>query len=183
MENPDGSKPRISLIAAIGMHDRALGKDNQLLWQIPDDLKRFKKLTNEHPVIMGRKTWESLPEKFRPLPGRYNIVVTRQATFVAPGAEVCNSLEEAFEKARVAEAGSIIANPAGCEPEIFIIGGGELYKEALPFANRLYLTLIDDTKEADVFFPEYEHEFTKKISEESHDYNGLKYTWVNLEKA
>jgi dihydrofolate reductase len=171
------------MIAAIGAHDRALGKDNQLLWQIPDDLKRFKSLTNGHPVIMGRKTWESLPEKFRPLPGRFNIVVTRQSNYVASGADVCNSLEEAFEKARIAEEGAAITNDPGIESEIFVIGGGQLYKEALPFADRLYLTLINDSKEADIFFPEYESIFTKKISEESNEYNGLTYTWINLDRA
>lgn len=166
------STPRISLIAAIGANNRALGKDNQLLWHIPDDLKRFKEITNGHPVIMGRKTWESLPEKFRPLPGRLNIVVTRQEEYEASGAEVCNSLEDAIRIASENETN-----------EIFVIGGGELYKEALPFAHKLYLTLIDDEKDGDVFFPEYEHTFTKKTFEEEHDFNGLAYTWVDLESA
>jgi dihydrofolate reductase len=122
MEN---SSTTISLIAAIGAGNRALGKDGQLLWQIPDDLKRFKAITSGHPVIMGRKTWESLPEKFRPLPGRLNIVVTRQEGYEATGAEVCASLETALAMAQgthAAEGGM----------EVFVIGGGELYKEALP---------------------------------------------------
>jgi dihydrofolate reductase len=172
---PD-SKPRISLIAAIGKNNRALGKDNQLLWHIPDDLKRFKEITSGHPVIMGRKTWESLPEKFRPLPGRLNIVVTRQSDYEAEGATVCQSLELALSAARN-------SRPFAGVSEIFIIGGGELYKEVLPFADRLYLTLINEEKDGDVFFPDYTHDFTKKIFEESREYNDLKYTWVNLERA
>jgi dihydrofolate reductase len=170
MEN---SSTTISLIAAIGAGNRALGKDGQLLWQIPDDLKRFKAITSGHPVIMGRKTWESLPEKFRPLPGRLNIVVTRQEGYEATGAEVCASLETALAMAQgthAAEGGM----------EVFVIGGGELYKEALTFADKLYLTLIDEEKEGDVFFPEYEQTFTKILFEESREYNGLRYRWIDL---
>lgn len=159
------------MIAAISARNRALGNGNHLLWHIPEDLKRFKEITKGHPVIMGRKTWESLPEKFRPLPDRLNIVVTRQASYKAVGATVCASLEDAFETAR-----------AENSSELFVIGGGELYKEALPFADKLYMTLIDDEKDADVFFPEYEHLFTKKVFEESHESNGIPYTWVDLEK-
>ncbi len=163
---------RISLIAAIGSRDRALGKGGKLLWHIPDDLKRFKDLTTGHPVIMGRKTWESLPEKFRPLPDRTNIVVTRQTAYEARGALVAGSLDEA----RAAAARAPGAN------EVFIIGGGELYREALSRADRLHLTVIDDTKEADVFFPSYEGEFTKKLSDEAREWNGLHYRWVDLER-
>jgi dihydrofolate reductase len=162
---------RISMIAAISARNRALGDGNQLLWHIPEDLKRFKEITSGHPVIMGRKTWESLPEKFRPLPGRLNIIVTRQATYEAIGATVCTSLEDAFKAANAEDTS-----------EIFIIGGGELYAQARPCADKLYLTLIDDEKEADVYFPEYESIFTKKVFEESHESNGLHYTWIDLEK-
>jgi dihydrofolate reductase len=165
------SDSRISLIAAIGARTRALGEGNQLLWHIPDDLKRFKELTNGHPVIMGRKTWESLPEKFRPLPGRLNILVTRQQNYEAGGATVCASLKEAFDVAR-----------SETTDEIFVIGGGEIYKQALPFADRLYLTLVDDDKVGDVFFPEYETTFTKILSKESHESNGLHYSWLDLER-
>src|SRR3989344_734446 len=118
----------IAIIAALGEQTRALGKNNELLWHIPDDLKRFKELTLGHPVIMGRKTWESLPPKFRPLPGRTNIVVTRQAGYVAEGAVVADSLETA----------RVGATRAPGADEMFVIGGGELYREALPFADRLY---------------------------------------------
>ncbi len=138
----------LNLIAAIG-RNRELGSRGNLLWHLPDDLKHFRELTVGHPVIMGRKTWESLPEKFRPLPGRTNIVVSRQKGYPALGAVVVNSIEEArFESARAPGSG-----------ELFLIGGGELYAAALPFANRLYLTLVDDTAEADTFFPLYEQDF------------------------
>jgi dihydrofolate reductase len=162
---------RISLIAAIGKN-LALGKDGQLLWSIPEDLKRFKQLTDGHPVIMGRKTWESLPERFRPLPNRTNIVVSRDSSYEATGAVVATSLVEAFEKALSA---------FGAE-EVFVIGGAQIYTEALPFATRLYLTAINEEKEGDVFFPEYKNEFTKFISETTHDWNGLEYTWTDLER-
>src|SRR3989344_4826566 len=161
----------IAIIAALGARTRAIGKNNELLWHIPDDLKRFKQLTFGHPVVMGRKTWESLPERFRPLPERTNIVVTRQTGYEAMGATVADS----FEDARTAA-----ARAAGAD-EIFVIGGGELYREALPFANRLYLTLVDADADADTFFPPYEDIFTKVISDESREWNGLTYRWVNLE--
>ena len=164
---------RIAIIAAIGAKTRALGKGGKLLWHIPEDLKRFKELTSGHPVVMGRKTWESLPEKFRPLPARTNIVVTRDMAYEARGASIAPSLEAAIAKAKNAEGSS----------EIFIIGGGEIYKEALPFASRLYLTLVDDNAEADVFFPNYTKEFTKIISDESRESHGLKYCWVDLERG
>ncbi len=162
----------IAIIVALGTTTHAIGKNNGLLWHIPDDLKRFKALTLGHPVIMGRKTWESLPPKFRPLPERTNIVVTRQAGYAADGAVVADSLE----RARTASARATGAD------EIFVIGGGELYKEALPFAKRLYLTLVEDNKDGDVFFPPYETEFTKIVSEESREWGGLKYRWVTLER-
>ena len=119
----DTNKPSsiISLIAAIGK-GRELGKNGKLLWHLPDDMRRFKELTTGHPVIMGRKTWESLPERFRPLPGRTNIVVTRQADYKAAGAIVADSLGAARAVAARAEGAN----------EIFVIGGGELYAVALP---------------------------------------------------
>lgn len=135
----------ISVIAAIGK-DRELGFQGELLWHLPDDMKRFKELTTGHPVIMGRKTWESLPERFRPLPGRTNIMVTRQTGYEAGGATVVDGLSDAFMAAEKAD---------GAE-ETFIIGGGELYISALPYATRLYLTLVDASAEADTYFPRYE---------------------------
>lgn len=139
----------IAIIAALDSTTRAIGKDNTLLWHIPDDLKRFKELTTGHPVIMGRKTWESLPERFRPLPNRTNIVVTRQLGYKTEGAAVVDSLSDAF----------LAAQEAPGSNETFVIGGGEIYIAALPYATHLYLTLVDDSSEADTFFPAYEKEF------------------------
>lgn len=146
---------RISLIVAIGKN-RELGRGGKLLWHLPDDMRRFKELTTGHPVIMGRKTWESLPLKFRPLPGRTNIVVTRQAGYEAIGAVVVDGLSDAF----------LAAADAPGATETFVIGGGELYAAALPYATRLYLTLVDNEADADTFFPPYEQEF-KMISKEN----------------
>ena len=144
----------LSLIAGVGTH-RGIGYKGELLWNLPDDLKRFKEITKGHPVIMGRKTWESIPEKFRPLPGRTNILLTREASYEAPGAVLAQSFPEALSFAKQAP---------GAE-EIFAIGGQQVYECALPFAKRLYLTLVQTDKEADAFFPAYEDEFTV-VSEE-----------------
>lgn len=163
--------PRIAIVVAIGKN-REIGKNGKLLWHIPDDLKRFKALTLEHPVIMGRKTFESIISILgKPLPDRTNIVITRDKAWQYENVLVFSSLEDALAKARELD-----------QEEVHIGGGAELYKQALPFVDRLYLTLIDDTKEADTYFPEYEQEFTKKISEETREHEGLKYSWVTLER-
>lgn len=163
--------PRVAIVVAIGKN-REIGKGGKLLWHIPEDLKRFKALTLGHPVIMGRKTFESIIEILgKPLPGRTNIVVTRDESLAYEGVLVCHSLEEALTKARELDS-----------EEIHIGGGAELYKQALPHVNRLYLTLVEDSKEADTYFPEYETEFTKKVSEEVREHEGLKYTWVTRER-
>jgi dihydrofolate reductase len=175
MAQEDQKEGVISIAVAIGrdhQHNRVIGCKNQLVWHIPDDLKRFKALTMGHPVIMGRKTWESLPEKVRPLPGRTNIVVTRSGWYEAPGAIVVHSFPEALSHAKEAE---------GAE-EIFVAGGTEMYQAALPFVSRLYLTLIDDEKEGDAFFPAYEEEFTKILSDEAREYDSIQYRWVDLER-
>ena len=121
--------PHIGLIYAQA-HDRVIGMAGQMPWHLPEDLAHFKRTTIAHPVLMGRKTWDSLPERFRPLPGRRNLVVTRQADWQAPGAEVVHSLGEALE--RCADA-----------PEVWVIGGGELYALALPHAHEVWVTDID----------------------------------------
>lgn len=168
---------RVSIITALGMgrlHNRVLGKNNQLLWHISDDLKRFKRLTLGHPVIMGRKTFESILATLgKPLPQRTNIVVTRDNSWSHEGAVAAHSIPEAIEKARAIDS-----------EEIFIGGGGEIYRQALPLADRLYLTLIEDEKEGDSYFPEYEKEFTKLLSEEERvdEKNGVRYSWVTLER-
>ncbi|TSC68262.1 MAG: dihydrofolate reductase [Parcubacteria group bacterium Gr01-1014_56] len=164
-------KPRISIIVSIGKNG-VIGRSDKLMWPIPEDLKRFKELTMGHPVIMGRKTFESILTSLgKPLPGRTTIVITRDKKYQPSGAVVTHSLEEALAKAREIESG-----------EIFIGGGAQIYEQALPFVDKLYLTLIDDEKEGDAYFPEYKHLFTKKIKEEVHEHNGLKYRFVDLEK-
>ncbi|MDP3875141.1 MAG: dihydrofolate reductase [bacterium] len=165
------TKSRISIIVAHSKN-MAIGKANSLVWRLPDDLKRFRALAMNHPCLMGRKTWESIPEKFRPLSGRTNVVVTRDGSYSAPGATIATSIEDAIATAKTAP---------GSE-EIFIIGGAEVYKTALPLANRLYVTQVDMDVDGDAFFPEYAEMFTKKISEESGEFEGLKYSYLILEK-
>lgn len=162
--------PKISIIAAIGKN-RELGKKNKLLWHIPGDLPRFKKLTTGHPIIMGRKTFESIG---RPLPNRTNIIVTRDPNYNFKGVVVVHSIEKAIEEAKRIE-----NTPVG--GEIFIIGGGQIYKQALPFTDRLYLTVIDAQAEADTYFPDYS-EFKKVISEQNNESEGQKYLYLILEK-
>jgi len=161
---------RISIIAALG-HERAIGNGTDLLWRLPEDLKRFKELTLGHPVIMGRKTWESLPEKFRPLPDRTNIVVTTKGWYEAEGAKTVFSFPEALSFAKEAQGNE----------EIFIIGGGEVYRAALPFSSRLYLTLVDDPTPGSITFPEYP-DFNRELSREEREENSIHYTWVTLER-
>ncbi len=168
---------KISAVVAIG-RNRELGKDNKLLWHIPEDLKRFKRLTEGHPIIMGRKTFESIVGYVGgPLPGRTNIVLTynpnQGRSLISGGVLYAGSLEEAIEVAK---------KQPGAD-EIHIGGGAELYKRALPVIDKLYLTLIDVEAPADSFFPRYENEFTKKVFEQEHEWNGLKYTFVDLERA
>lgn len=164
--------PTIAIVVALGKN-REIGKEGKLLWHIPDDLKRFKALTLGHPVIMGRKTFDSILEYLgKPLPGRTNIVITRSEHTTYPEEVlVVHSLEEALEQAKQIDS-----------KEIHIGGGSELYRQALPFVSKLYLTLVDDFKDADTFFPPYEDQFTKKIAEEEREWNGLQYRWVTLER-
>jgi dihydrofolate reductase len=161
------NQAKISIVAAIGSGNRALGKDNKLIWAIPADLKRFKQLTTGHPIIMGRKTFESIG---RPLPNRTNIIITRNADYKIDGCLITNSLEAAISKAREID-----------QQEIFIIGGAEIYKQALPFTDKLYLTIIQEEKEGDVFFPDYS-EFTKEFFREEHIESEPHYILLELEK-
>jgi dihydrofolate reductase len=165
---------RIALIAALGARTRAIGKNGALLWHLPEDLKRFKRITDGHPVIMGRKTWESLPQKVRPLPGRANIVLTHNAAeYEAPGAFVAHSIEHALALAK---------GEAGAE-EIFFIGGADVYAEALPHAGRLYLTLVDSDADGDAFFPEYEADFLKVAERIAVVDSDPTYTWLTLDRG
>lgn len=163
--------PKIAAIAAIG-RKRELGKGNELLWRIPDDLKRFKELTSGHPVILGRKTFESIVGYIgKPLPNRQNIVVTRDASWSYEGVITASTIEEAIEKAKALDA-----------EVVFVGGGAQMYEAALPYTDTLYLTRIDDEKEADSFFPAYEQDF-KMTKEEEREYEGLRYSWVDLERS
>lgn len=166
------SGPRVSIVAAMSAERRAIGKGEKLLWHIPDDMKRFKRLTGEHPVIMGRKTFESILEYLKkPLPNRTNIVITRNPTYTYEGALIVSSVEEALDEARARES-----------KEVFIGGGSEIYREALPHVDRLYLTLIEDEPDADTFFPDYS-EFTRTVeSEGPYTHGDLTYRWVTLER-
>jgi dihydrofolate reductase len=135
-------RPRITLIAAVARNG-VIGRDNALLWQLPEDLRHFRAVTTGHPVIMGRKTWQSLPARFRPLPGRRNIVVTRQPAWRAEGAEVVVSPDAAL---------ALLSSV----PQAFVIGGAELYAAMLPLADELLLTEIDCDFDGDAFFPAWD---------------------------
>ncbi len=159
---------KISLIAAIASENRALGKNGDLIYKIPDDLKRFKDLTSGHIVIMGRKTYESIG---RPLPNRVNIVISRDLKYQAAGIEVVDSLGKAIK----------LAQESDQTGEVFVIGGGQIYNEAIKIADKLYLTVVEGNPEADTFFPYYS-DFTKVVFEEEHEFEGLKYKYLDLEK-
>lgn len=158
---------RISVVAAID-EKRGLGKNNDLLFRIPEDLKRFRQLTAGKPVIMGRKTFESIG---RVLPNRTNIIITRDKNFKAAGTIIVHSLEEALRQAQ---------GKPGNE-EVFIIGGGQIFAQALPLVQKLYLTLVEGDYGADTFFPDYS-EFKKVISREQKESSGYKYTSLDLER-
>ena len=159
----------IKLIAAVA-RNAAIGRNNELLWRLPEDMVRFKALTLGHPVIMGRKTWDSLPAKFRPLPGRRNIVLSRDPGLRLEGAEVSASLDSAL--AACAEAS-----------QVFVIGGAQIYAEALPIADRLELTEIDADFEADVFFPDWDRAaFTETSRETKTGPQGWHFDFVTYNK-
>jgi len=148
---------RLSLIAAVA-HDRVIGANNGLPWHLPEDLRHFRALTWGHPVLMGRKTWESLPQKFRPLPGRRNFVLSRQPDYAAPGAEVVASIPHALEK---------IGEEMSGTWDVFVMGGAQLYQAALPLAQRLFLTEIDLTVAGDAWFPAFSKDEWREIGREA----------------
>lgn len=162
-------KITISAIAIISKN-RGLGLDNHLLFHIPGELPRFKALTMGHPIIMGRKTFESIG---RILPGRTNIIITRDAQYKAEGATVVSSLDQAIQIA--------LKSLTALNPEIFVLGGGQIFKEAMPIIDRLYLTVVDHNFHADTFFPDYSA-FSKVIEkEEKYDWE-YPYAFLTLEK-
>lgn len=148
----DASNITVSAIAAIG-NQRQIGKNGDLLWDIPADLKRFQKLTNNKAVIMGRRTWESLPEPARPLPNRENLVLTRNENYDADGAAVCHDLDEALSYAKN-------WSQKSNQSELFVIGGESTYQQALPKTDTLYLTLVDSDQNGDTHFPDFRDSFT-----------------------
>ncbi len=142
----------ISLVVAMG-ENRVIGVENRLPWHIPEDLKRFKKITSGHPIIMGRKTFESIG---RPLPNRTNIVVTRNREYRAEGTVSCFSLQEALEWA---------SRAPGSE-EVCVIGGSEIFQQAMPIADRIYLTVVRWPFEGDAYFPPFEENLFTEVSQE-----------------
>lgn len=147
---------KISLIAAVA-ENKVIGKNNDLPWNLPDDMKYFMQTTKQHHVIMGRKNYESIPEKFRPLPNRTNIVITRQKNFQAPGCEIVHSLEDALSIAR-----------KNNEVEVFIIGGAEIFKQGMKVTQQMYLTEIHASVDGDIYFPEINKSEWKEISRVPH---------------
>lgn len=160
------NRPIISIIAAIGKNGE-LGYKNQLLVRIPEDMKRFQELTTGHAVIMGRKTYDSIGKA---LPERTNIILTRDKNTILDHCVVCWSLREGIEKAAQTE-----------KNEIFIIGGGEIYRQAIGLADKLYLTVVDKDFKADTYFPDYSA-FTRSKVVANDQFQGLKYQFLELER-
>jgi dihydrofolate reductase len=143
---------KVFLVAAVARNG-VIGRDGTIPWRLAEDMQRFRELTTGHPVVMGRRTWESLPDPFRPLPGRRNVVVTRDPGWRDEGAERAGSLEEALELVEGAE-------------RAFVIGGAELYASALPLADELVLTELDSAVEGDTFFPEFRRADFEEVARE-----------------
>jgi dihydrofolate reductase len=162
---------RLALIAAVARNG-VIGHDNRLLWRLPEDLRYLRRVTLGHAVIMGRRTWDSLPERFRPLPGRRNIVVTRQPAWAAPGAEVCHSPAAAL---------ALVAD----NPQAFVIGGADLYAATLPLADELLLTEIEHDFSGDTRFPPFDPKLFAEVARERHHAappNDFDYSFVTYHK-
>lgn len=157
----------ISIVVAIAQNN-AIGKNNQLLWHLPKDLKHFKDITSGHTVIMGRKTYESVG---KPLPNRRNIIITRQ-NIVIDGCEVVNSIEEALKLCTG-------------ETEVFIVGGAEIYKQAMALTDRIYLTIVHQEFDADTYFPEIKETIWKETERQDHESDEkhlFPYSFITLER-
>nr|WP_316639342.1 dihydrofolate reductase [uncultured Roseateles sp.] len=159
----------IALIAAVARNG-AIGRGNDLLFKLPEDQKHFRTTTMGCPVIMGRRTWDSLPARFRPLPGRRNLVITRNAQWRAEGAEAFGSLDAAL--AAVADV-----------PKVFVIGGGALYALALPRADELHLTEVQAEPEGDTFFPAWERSQFAEVVRLPREADGLRYDFVTYTRT
>ena len=156
----------VSIVVAIS-ENNAIGKNNQLIWHLPADLKHFKEITTGHSIIMGRKTYDSIG---KPLPNRRNIVITRNPLLEIPGTEVCTSLEAAIALCQA-------------EEEVFVIGGAEIFQEAFPLTQKIYLTRVHENYEADTFFPEIDAETWTETAVEHHQAdakNAVDYTFSTL---
>jgi dihydrofolate reductase len=165
---------KVSLIVAVA-NNGVIGKDNDLIWHLPNDMKFFKQTTTAHHVIMGRKNFESIPERFRPLPNRTNVIITRNSDYKAEGCVVVNSVEQALE----------VAKQNG-DTQPFIIGGGQIYKLALEnnLVDKIYLTKVHQNFDGDTFFPELNNEWkevnkTVNKADEKHAYD---YDFITLER-
>ena len=174
MNNPvvsSSSKQTLAMVVAMDKKG-LIGADNGLPWRLPDDMQWFVRQTMGKPIIMGRKTYESIPAKFRPLKGRHNIVLTRDRSYEAPGAIVVHSVEEALAA-------------AGDVEEIIIGGGANLYAQLLPQTNRIYLTLIEAELDGDAYFPEIEWSAWREAFREHHpadERHNFAFTWLILER-
>ena len=155
----------INIIVATS-ENNVIGKDNTIPWHIPQDLENFKKLTIGNTVVMGRKTYESLPKEYKPLPNRVNIIISRNKKYIAKGCLVVNSLEDALRK-------------ADNDKEIFIIGGGQIYREGLKFTERIYLTKIHNNIEGDIYFPKLNKFWELVDEEEKSGFSFLTYVYDN----
>jgi len=160
--------PNLSVIAALA-DNRVIGVDNRLPWRLPADLQHFKQITMGKPMIMGRKTWESLPGL---LPGRPHLVVTRDTNYAAEGAQVVHSLQEAFSVYRDAE-------------ELMLVGGADLYAQAIPLASRMYLTQVHAEPDGDTLFPEFDRSQwveAERVEGVRDEKNTLPHTFVTLQR-
>lgn len=163
----------VVIVAAMGRSTRAIGDNNKLLFHAPADMKRFKALTLGKPVIMGRKTFESIIAMLgKPLPGRTNIVVTRNPDYNFVGVVVAGSLEKALAVASLEQ-----------PVEIHIGGGAELYRQALPNVDQIYLTLFDDNTFGDTLFPEFEPDFAIAETHEPQEHAGITYQWIDYKRT
>lgn len=165
----------VSIIVAVS-ENGAIGKENDLLWRLPGDMKHFKETTSGHAVITGRKNYFSIPEKFRPLPDRINIILTRNEELQESGCLIAHSLEDALG----------LAEELSDEEEVFIIGGGEIYELGLPHADKIYITYVHHFFEGDTYFPELNENDWLEISSEKHkqdDKNPYDFTIKTLVKV
>jgi dihydrofolate reductase len=166
----EGHRPATVAVIAAVARNGAIGRDNELLWRNPQDLAHFRAVTMGCPVIMGRRTWDSLPARFRPLPGRRNVVVTRNAQWRADGAEPAASLADAL--ARLADT-----------PKVFVIGGAQLYALALPLADELVLTEIDADLDGDAHFPRWNRAaFDERAREPRNTADGTRFAFVTYRR-